>query len=396
MSARRDVTVIGAGPAGCAAAIALRRAGVERVLLVEAGTGQRPPFVESLPPDTRLLLAQLGLLEAFEALQFDPCYGSASSWGAGPLGGNDFLFNPHGTGWHVDRRRLDAFLRGQAEGRGVELRLGTRLEGAAAGTGGARLRLRLRGPGGQEDTVETAFAIDASGRAARLARMMGSERLAGDRFVCLAALLPLGGDSTLGQRCLLEAVEYGWWYAARLGPAQALVLAAADARAVRERGLQGAARWHGALAQTRHVGAELGRGIPAPGELVVRQARSARMSRCSGPGWLAVGDAACIYDPISSQGVHKALLEGQAGARRAMRVLGGAAGNDVLHEHEHAMQERFAGYLRLRQHLYDSEMRWPGAPFWRARRRAHAAQAEDPPIPPRRSADELQHALADR
>ncbi len=370
MDARRDVVVIGAGPAGCAAAIALKRLGQASVLLLEAGDGTRPRFGESLPPDIGLILARLGLGEAFAALGFDPCVGAASSWGEARLGYNDFLFNPHGSGWHIDRARFDAFLRAQASAAGVDLRLNASL--AEAGEGGEGVRLRIRSGGGVE-TIEASFALDATGRAARLARALGAERIEGDRLVCVAGLVGLGAGARLGQRSLLEAVDYGWWYAARLAADEAIVVAATDADLLRERRLHRPDAWRSHLDQTLHVAAALGATAP-PSGLTMRQARSSRLSRSGGRRWRAIGDAASVYDPIMAQGVTKAMLEGLSVAPDIRRILAGAepapdAGLDV----------RFSDYLSLRDHFYAQEGRWPGAPFWSRRRPQPVSQAREVP-----------------
>jgi flavin-dependent dehydrogenase len=364
---RIDVAIIGAGPAGCAAAIALHRLQVESILLIEADL-ERRVFVESLPPDIRLPLAELGLFEDFEALGFNACHGSASSWDTQALGYNDFLFNPHGHGWNVERRGFDAFLREQAVGRGVVLRLGMVSEQVVACNRTVRLRLRARDGVIQE--VHAEFVLDASGQASRLACAMGAERLPGDRFVCVSALTSVSPACALGQRSMLEAVEYGWWYAARFDPTHALFLVAVDIDEMRARGLHRAPAWEAALRKTHHLGAFLPPTFGAPLDLVVRQARSARMTQCAGPRWLAVGDAASMYDPLSSQGVHKALTEGLAGARRIHGLLSGRNSEEVQAEHDSWMCQRFADYLRIRNHFYARQTRWAAEPFWRGRRQA--------------------------
>ena len=360
MGVRCDVAVIGAGPAGCAAAIALKRLGVGSVQLLEAGDGTRSRFGESLPPDIRLVLGQLGLNEAFAVLGFDPCVGSASSWGDAALGYNDFLFNPHGLGWHIDRARFDAFLHEQAVAAGADLRLGAAFDGATETEEG--VRLRVRSSGGVE-TIEAGFVIDATGRAARVARTLGAERIEGDRLVCIAALTRIDPNGLLGQRSLLEAVDYGWWYAARLSPDEAIVVVSTDADLVRERRLHQPDAWRAHLAATCHVAPALGHASPSS-ELMVRQARSSRLSRAAGSRWRAIGDAASVYDPIMAQGVTKAMLEGIAAARDIVR-----AANDA----EADLDARFADYLALRDHFYSQEGRWPDAPFWARRRRPQPA-----------------------
>lgn len=372
MDADCKVAVIGAGPAGCAAAIALARAGVDSVQLVEASGGERPRFAESLPPDTGLLLAELGLREAFAALRCDPCVGSASSWGAEALGYNDFLFNPHGPGWHIERSRFAAFLREQAVARGAGLRLRCAFEAADGDVDG--WRLRLRPADGPTETLHARFVVDATGQSARVARAMGAARQVHDRLVCLAALVPMAAGSGLGQRSLLEAVDYGWWYAARLAPTEAMVLLATDADLLHEHGLHRPAAWHRHLLQTRHVAAAIGSQAEPPTQLTVRQARSACLDQVSGPRWLAVGDAGSAFDPLASQGVHKALADGLRAARQVSRALAGEA-DPAGAGHGAAMHARFTEFLHMRSHFYRQETRWASAPFWRRRQaRIHAHQ----------------------
>ena len=67
-------------------------------MLVESSRYEISRIGETVPPDTRLLLDQLGILADFLAEKHEPGLGSCSSWGADELGYNDFLFNPQGNG----------------------------------------------------------------------------------------------------------------------------------------------------------------------------------------------------------------------------------------------------------------------------------------------------------
>ena len=65
---------------------------------------------KSIPPDTGLMFRSLGIWDDFVAEEHAPCLGRRSAWGENRLGYNDYLYNPHGQGWHLDRQRFDAFL----------------------------------------------------------------------------------------------------------------------------------------------------------------------------------------------------------------------------------------------------------------------------------------------
>jgi flavin-dependent dehydrogenase len=101
-------------------------------------------------------------------------------------------------------------------------------------------------------------------------------------------------------------------------------------------------------------------------------APSFQLDTVAGDGWVAVGDAASAYDPISSQGVYKALADGlRAGSALATHLAGDATS---LAQYRAALAGRFDGYLAQRNHFYGVERRWPEASFWRKRRSRSRAQ----------------------
>ena len=362
-AAAYQVAVLGGGPAGSAAALALRRHGIDGVLLVEASDYTPVRIGESIPPESRLLLERLGVWQGFLAEGHEPCLGSCSVWGGDEPGYNDFLLNPHGNGWHLDRRRFDAWLARQAVAGGVELWDRTRYEGAEPRGSGFTLRLTTaEGP----RTATARFVIDATGSASRFARSLGAARRLHDRLRYVAGFLDVPAGATVSRLTLLEAVEYGWWYAARLPGSRVAVALAGEPGTVQREGLHRQDVWLARLRETRLLGGELIDCRPAHAGTVSRTALSCVLDRPCGPGWLAVGDAASCQDPISSQGIYKALLEGLEAAEPIARWLDGDAG--ALDGHAAAVAARFADYLGIRNHFYELERRWPAAPFWLRRR----------------------------
>jgi len=372
-----DVVVLGGGPAGSAAALSLRRSGAPRVLVVDARSAEAIHVGESIPPDTRHLLQRLGVFTDFLGEQHEPCLGSCSSWGSGELGYNDYLFNVHGTGWHLDRRAFDSFLARKAADAGAELRRAARFDGVQR-DGGGDFVLRVSTGDGALEEIRARFVIDATGKSARFARRMGARHSFHDRLTCVVAFMDLPAASRLSRLTMLEAVEYGWWYAARLPGGRLAVAVASDPEIVKRAELHTREGWLARLQETAHVAGEIA-GCVLDGGVSVCAAPSFILDRTAGDGWLVVGDAASAYDPISSQGIYKALLDGLLGAEAAAGWLGGDARK--LEAHHAAVAARFASYLRNRNHFYGVEQRWPSAPFWRRRReRASAApHAGEPP-----------------
>ena len=238
--------------------------------------------------------------------------------------------------------------------RGGEVRRATRVRTAASGASGIELQLDRR-------SVRAAVAVDATGAASRLARALGARPRVHDRLSCVTALLE-GGDGSRLTR--LEAVEYGWWYAAGVPGDRVAVAVASDPEFVRAGALHGPEGWLAHLAATHHVVA--GVRERRPSRMLVRTARSYMLDRAAGRDWLAVGDAASGCDPLLARGLHNALDDGLRAAPAIVARLDGD--ETALAAHHGAIAARFAGAVADRDHLYGLERRWAQAPFWRRRR----------------------------
>ena len=353
-----DVVVVGAGPAGAATAAALCAAGVGRVVLVDLGRA-RPAVGESIPPQTRLLLDRLGAWTAFVADGHAPSLGNASAWGSDRLGYNDFIANPHGSGWHLDRARFDALLVDHAVAAGATLVRPARVRSAEARSAGGFVLVA------GDHRLTARFVVDATGPGAALARMLGASRRVVHRLTCAVGILRLGEDPPLTRLTLLEAAEYGWWYAARVPGDRAAVLVATDPPLLAARALHTPGGWADHLARTRHLAPAVAGAVLEAGGVRVRSAPSTVIDPVVGDGWMAVGDAAGAFDPLSSQGIHKAVADGLDAGGAIVAWFQGRG--DSLDRYAAAVAARFEQYERTRASFYGLERRWPDAPFWRAR-----------------------------
>ena len=356
-----EVLIVGAGPAGATAAINL--APLRRVMLVESKAEIMPRIGESLVPAARRLLEDMGLLESFLAEGHEPWYGNRAVWGGPEPQEVDFLRDPDGHGWHLDRARFEQWLRDMAVTRGAEL-----ISPATADKltrEGNRWQVLLKTAEGPL-VIACDLLIDAGGRAAPVGRRLGARVQVSDRLICEWIY---GRDERDGGRGLtyVEAAQDGWWYTAPL-PERRRVLAfhtdgdLPSARIARERsGLlahaEAAKELSALLTDVRFV-PQSERGITA--------AHSAILEPPASDGWLAVGDAAICFDPLSSQGLLNALFTGLAGAEAADRHLQGDAHS--LSEYPRIIRGIEYAYRQHLDFFYASETRWPDAPFWQRRR----------------------------
>ena len=344
-----------------AASIDLRLTGLD-VVVAEAGGEPVERFGETVPPDILLALDRLGLSDVFRADGHCRCSGSVSLWGRGKPGYNDFILNPIGPAWHIDRPRFEAMLRSRARETGVSLWTSTRAVAVEGVGDGFVVTLRHRSEG--ERRVRAAWVLDATGSGAWFARRQGATRSTHDRMVAIVRLADIR-SGTFTSQTLVEAMADGWWYCARLPDARLVTVLVTDQREARAFMLAGYARWRELLACTRllaprldacRLGEERFRSYPVT---------SSMLNRVEADRWLAIGDAASGLDPIASQGIYKALAD----AADATDTIAAAAGRGAPPSWRYAerVAARFEDYLANRAHLYRLERRWADAPFWRQR-----------------------------
>jgi flavin-dependent dehydrogenase len=354
-----DVLVIGGGPAGTATALSLARSGATAAVLERSDYGG-VRLGETVPPRILEPLAELGLAKDFLHHDHEPSCANVSAWGSPDLAYKDFLFDPRGHGWHLARNRFDLRLAEEAEVAGAKVLRQTRLVRLERADRGW---MAEAGSGERSLTLTARLLVDATGRGCGIARRLGCQPLLADRLVGLAGYLEPEAGTPVGQVLLLEASESGWWYSAPLPDGRHVAVFMTDADLL-PRGRARRDFWDEQLGRSTHTRQRLA-AYRRPERLVLRPSHSFSLDRAFGRDFLAVGDAACAFDPLSSQGVLKALRSGLQAARSLLEHLDGR--REALAEHDAAVRADYHRYLGRRAEHYALETRWPGSPFWRRR-----------------------------
>ena len=359
-----DIAIIGGGPAGAATALALLNQGNWRIGIFEKSTQPVFRVGESLPPSNQFLLAKLGVLDSLKQEGHLPSLGNASAWGGETLAFNDFWTSMGGQGWHLDRSRFDTWLLGEAAKRGATVMRGRQVVGCAR-TPKGEWNLRVKHQEGNVTQVNASIVVDASGSRSIFAHWQGSRPIRMDSLLGLASVFSLDGTEALETHyTLIEAVEFGWWYAARLPENRIIITLMCDRDLVQKYKLSRRENWTTALQQTHHV-QRLLKGITNATKLQIFPAFSQYFDQTSGENWLAVGDAACKFDPLSSSGIYKALSSAMQAADTIKKFKDGQ--DNAFGSYHLQTELQFEKYLEQRRQYYSQEIRWPLSPFWQRR-----------------------------
>lgn len=351
------MAIIGAGPAGSALASAL--AGGYRVVLIDRW--ERPPqkIGESLVPAARRILRDLGLLQIVEARGYAPYHGNQAYWGSDTAERRDFIADPDGSGWHLDRADFDLLLRDAAVARGAELISPARLGSLTYQDDAWHLTAETQSASHE---VRARVVVDATGRSASVAKRLGVQRRHQHRTVAhwLRGFDTATGSAPDAGLSTIAATETGWWYTAP----------------VDHRTGQRVLAFH---CDQYHQVTDLRRLDPPPqirsildaagfqsdGPPNRTSAGTATLAKPAGIGWLSVGDSGLGMDPLSSRGIYHALYTGMAAAAscdHALRL------NDLdFADYAKHIREITETYMRDLRLFYRAEARWPEAPFWAAR-----------------------------
>ena len=167
--------------------------------------------------------------------------------------------------------------------------------------------------------------------------------------------------SPLGGCTLVEAVENGWWYSVCVPGPRLVAVYMTDADLLAPSTSRSIRFWWQQIQKTTHTQALISP-YPLESGPFIFAANSSKLNVLSGRGWLAVGDAAVAYDPLSSQGVYQAL---ESGVRAAQAIRNYFAGDcTALPSYAAETEEHFNQYLHTRNRYYGLETRWPDSTFW--------------------------------
>ena len=354
MTQHHRVVVVGAGPAGSALSLVLARAGIS-VLLVEQSGFEGARVGELLSPDGVHILSQMcpGLADA----QLHNPLSVVSAWSSAEL-----VTDQDGTElpWRaIDRLGLDRRLAEEAAAQGATLLTNAKVREPRRQGGRWEIKVEQNG---QAQSHSADFLVDATGRASTLAKHLGAVRIRQSGQVAVVGFLQCPPEVRVPQQMILETTRDGWWYAAPIMPGQAVAVFITDSDL--DRGQPDEA-WRKAYQASVHVKQRF-EGFHLKEKPRRVSADSSLLLPSYGDGWMAVGDAAACFDPLSIHGLGRALLQGaKVGQYLVDSFTKGEAPNPVKLAEQNG--EEFLKETMALSVWYRQVKQWPDSIFWHRR-----------------------------
>ncbi|MEM8722282.1 MAG: tryptophan 7-halogenase [Cyanobacteria bacterium P01_G01_bin.39] len=363
------VTIIGGGPAGAATALNLAARGV-LCLVIEAQAICQGKIGEVLTPNMLPLLHKMGLSKLIDNSINLPAYGNRCIWGSDRPFERLFITQTNNQGWHLNRVDFEQKLSQLTIDRGVKWLRSCRFLKANYSQGEWWVKLRYRG---KQHLLKTKFLVDATGRRGQLTRNLGIARKHYDHLVGLACYFSLADTTHIPHFTHIEAVPDGWWYAALLSDRRVITVFMTDGDLCSQSMQQMAGYWQ-KIQRTQLIKTLFPSEIPPVVNrgIVTQPASTSCLSSPVGQGWLAVGDAAFAYDPISSYGIGSALGSGYYAAQAIADHLINQR-LEALPAYQMVTEGAFNKYLARLRPQYLQEQRWRDRPFWQRRHQSDFA-----------------------
>ncbi|ANI55684.1 flavin-dependent monooxygenase QhpG [Pseudomonas sp. DR 5-09] len=338
-----SILILGAGPAGAAVALGLRRLGYSVTLVSE---WRRFAALEGVSQRVLEALRGAGLNHALSNAT-SPSQRQVSWNGQQHAQNIEFL---------LDRPTFDRGLREDLRVAGVEV-----IEGRVLNVHSSVVGHRVELDGGQTLTAD--FLVEARGRQAPAS----GKGLRGPETVSLLNRWQGAPGVTASA---VESLEDGWAWMARRDDGQCYWQWTVDVASAQ---LPGKAQLLD-YCRARRKASDFAQAFFATGQelelqLHARSSTAILAPQVCGDNWIRVGDAAMAVDPLSGNGIFQSLssaLQAPVVINTLLRKPERAALAQRFHRQR--VEQLFLRFARIGRDFYADEQRWLDQPFWQARR----------------------------
>ncbi len=364
-----QVIIAGGGPAGAATALSLNARGI-KCLVIEAEMHPKFKVGETIPPNALPLFKKLGIEQLLQSNKHLVSYGNRMAWGSADYTEKSFLATHHANGWHLDRAYFEQQLKEMVINEGIDWMEGTRIIDCNEDDG--YWTVNVKNETGSYSVLKCNILVDATGKSSRIAKSLGHGRHRSDNLTGTSICLYTNGNHCPNYT-FIEACPNGWWYSAPLSGNRLVLTFMTDADLL-DKSMLDYDYFYSAAMNTQMV-KEMLNAIEIIGHTlpVNKSASTSNLAVSYGDNWLAVGDAAISYDPLSSYGMTSALEGGFYGGHAIADKLDGI--EDSFIAYDFLICSAQATYKEMHTHQYQLEKRWPDEIFWK-RRTGHVRKTQ--------------------
>jgi flavin-dependent dehydrogenase len=360
-----DVAIVGGGPAGASLAISLSHHNWSVVMIERSDYNDWRPG-EILSAEASPLLSKLGIKieELLRAVPHIQSQGVVAAWGSTDLSEKHSIFNPYGSPWHIDKNKFDASLAVIAEQAGASVLRKTTciLTTFKDDHWDLVLSDRVGGP----FHLMAKFVIDATGRAVQVATKAGARVCFFDELISVIGILrrESQAEASAMNVMTIESTQNGWWYVIPAAGGEVLAAFMTDSEILLNSNQSPAIYWQSMLKNTLHISRLLGK-FQLTSKIRIKSARTARLDNMGGSRWLAIGDAAFALDPLSGDGIVRAI---ESGLGACDPIVASLEKNEYIFDrYSDRLLTTFNTNLVYRRDYYSSERRWTNSVFWHRR-----------------------------
>lgn len=354
---KKEVIIIGNGIAGITLAVLLQRKGIPFVILHRKEEKQSFALGETLPPATMSLLHELQLLSLFEENAYRKTYGYHSMWGSSNVTDINFYHqNPYKNGLKINKHQTLQKLQDLVKENMVSYSKG--FEIIHEEHGNTVILAKNEGI----KIVQGKILIDATGRNRAVLQKLKIENVIHDELVVLSCHIPKIKHPKLTHEVYVESFKEGWGIVSALNETENICSIFTHKGHDILPKLKEASQWKSVLAETKYLKDFLVENIET--KIKGGKANSSVAKQLAGSNWLALGDAAMSFDPLSSHGITNALYTSVKAVEAIEKKLE-FADTEAFPEYAETIQTIFQQYLQSKNQLYQQETRWKDEDFWK-------------------------------
>lgn len=354
MDLKYDIVIIGAGIAGCISAMYLYQN--LKIVVINKDLKTNEKIYETLVASSKRFFSELKIEDVLN--NFSEISGTQSYWGSETAYFTDALKNPEGASILVEKNEFTQRLRQKLVEKKIEKITDTILQ-ISKENDGWEIKLKNK-------TIKTDFIIDASGRTNLIKKQLQISKENMDKLVGLHAILP---EKLNLDYSIIYPDNSGWFYFLPISEYKTYVSYFTDSDLWNKKDLISSKLIFQKLQQINNQNKiSFTSDFKNIEFLKIKASHTSVLDKVVGTNWVAVGDAALTFDPLSSSGMYNALIMSKFISEALKNLKQAKYSNSEFGEQVYQFYKRiWDHYTKDYELFYGSEMRFPNAEFWKRR-----------------------------